>query len=130
MSKEPDVNNVFENLLMTENLAAESNYEEGYKKGKNNLLQGYHLGYHKTSSVATQLGFFKGELMKSHSQSTLLKVDLQKENLLSNINNFSVYNNSSTEIIKSFENIKFNFNKFCSMTKSNLASFEEDKLNF
>lgn len=130
MSTELDVNNVFEELLMSENLAATNNYEEGYKVGKNNLMQGYHLGYHKTSVIAAQLGFFKGELMKSHTQSELLKAGLQKENLLSSIDNFPDHNSSSTEILKSFENIKLNFNKYCSITKNSLTSFEKDKLNF
>lgn len=130
MSKEVDVNNVFEKLLMSEDLSARIDYKKGYKVGKRNLLQGYHLGYHKTCSVATQLGYYKGELLKIPSRSALLKVDLQKKNLLSNIYNFPAFNDSSNEIEKSFDNIKFNFNKFCSMTKSDVGSTEKNKLDF
>ena len=130
MSEEIDVNTAFDNLLLAEDIAEKTGFEEGYKVGKNKLLEGYHLGYHRASVIAAQLGYYSGILGKSQSQNFSQKIALQKEKLVEDISNFPTSNDSSVEILKCFDDIKLNFHKFCSMTKMNFMYSEADKLDF
>ena len=130
MSEEIDVNKAFENLLLAEDIAEKCGYEEGYKVGQNKSLQGYHLGYHRAAVVAAQLGYYKGILAKNRRKYLSPKIQQQEQRLLEDIRNFPVYNNSSVEILNYFDNIKLNFNKFCSIAKIICTYSELDKLDF
>lgn len=130
MSGEIDVNNAFENLLLAEDIAEQNGYEEGYKVGQNNSLLGYHLGYHKASIVAAQLGYYKGSLAKNRRKSLSPKIHQQANKLFEDIRIFPVYNNSAVEILNYFDSIKLNFYKLCSILKINCMYSELDQLDF
>lgn len=118
-----DVNNVFESLLFAEEQAQVSGYVDGYKSGKGRLLKGYHLGYHRASLVASQLGYYYGVLEQYlHCNKTSSdKVTSLAIEILDNIHNFPKHNDDTVDIFKTLEDIKFKYVRFCSLAKLNPA---------
>lgn len=127
-----DVNKEFENLLFAEENAQNLGYEEGYETGKKQLVNGFHLGYHRASLLGAQLGYYSGILEqylhanKPHSEKG---VTVAKE-LLQDIYSFPRHNNETVDIQKSMDDIKFKYAKFCSLTKMSALYPEADKLDF
>ncbi|KAF7378919.1 hypothetical protein HZH66_015153 [Vespula vulgaris] len=116
-----DVNQVFENLLFAEEQAQKSGYTDGYESGQNKLLKGYHLGYHRASLVAAQLGYYCGvieQYLHSNKSANEKVISLANE-ILENIHHFPKHNDNTTDILKTLENIKFKYVKFCSLAKLN-----------
>lgn len=127
-----DVNQVFENLLFAEEQAQKSGYTDGYESGQNRLLKGYHLGYHRASLVAAQLGYYCGvieQYLHSNKSTNEKVISLAKE-ILDNIHHFPKHNDDTTDILKTLENIKFKYVKFCSLAKLNPIYPETNKLEF
>lgn len=129
-SKSSDINRVFENLLLAENLAEEAAYEEGYAAGKNQMLEGYHLGYHRASSLAAQLGYYYGVLIYIQQTSKVQKILEQSSKLSQDIQKFPTDNDDATDIFDKFESIKLNFKKICSQAKIDSTYPEANKLDF
>ncbi|XP_015108395.1 protein LTO1 homolog [Diachasma alloeum] len=126
-----DINEIFENLLLAEEIAEQSGYEEGYNAGKNQSLKGYHLGYHRGSELAAKLGYYSGiaeHCLKSSIH--LPKVIEQAKKLLEAIQQFPTSNDETVDIIKNSEEIKFKFIKLCSLAKIDSTYSEADKLDF
>lgn len=124
-----DVNDVFENLFLAEEVAEQKGYKEGFETGKNRLFEGYHLGYHRASSIGAQLGYYSGTLLlyQNHPRE---KVSTSANNLLQEINQFPKTNDDKTDINGLFQKIKFKFNKFCTLVKVSSSYPEADKLEF
>lgn len=127
-----DVNNVFESLLFAEEQAQKSGYVDGYENGRNRLLRGYHLGYHRASLIAAQLGYYYGVLeqyLHSNKASSEKVTSLAKE-ILDSIHNFPRHNDNNIDILKTLEDIKFKYIKFCSLAKLNPTYPEASKFDF
>ncbi|XP_012283220.1 uncharacterized protein LOC105701229 [Orussus abietinus] len=126
-----DINEAFDNLLFAEDIAERSGYEEGYKVGRVRIIDGYHLGYHRGSTLAAQLGYYSGIielcLLTKHLPD---KVTCLAKKLLEEINNFPKFNSDTLDILNIFENIKFQYIKFCSLAKINATYPDTDKLDF
>jgi hypothetical protein len=129
-SKDIDVNEAFENLLLAEDLAGQESYEEGFTSGKNQMVEGYHLGYHRASALAAQLGYYYGVLIHIQQTFDTHKVADQLETLIENIQKFPVDNDDAVDIFDKFESIKFNFKKICSLVKIDFTYPESNKLEF
>lgn len=131
--KEVDINKAFEDLLFVEEIAQKSSYEEGYNKGKEQLLKGYHLGYHRASIIAAQLGYYSGVLeqyLENNDTKSEKAVTIAKE-LLEDIRRTFPHNqDSNLDILKAVEDIKFKYAKFCSLAKISPLYPETDKLDF
>ncbi|XP_014469552.1 PREDICTED: uncharacterized protein LOC106741763 isoform X2 [Dinoponera quadriceps] len=128
-----DVNKAFEDLLFAEEIAQKSAYEEGYKSGKEELLKGYHLGYHRASIIAAQLGYYSGVLEQylQNNDNTCEKTVALAKKLLEDIRNtFPEHQDDNLDILKAVEDIKFKYAKFCSLAKINPLYPEADKLEF
>lgn len=130
--EEVDVNEKFTNLLLAEENAEHIGYMEGYEIGKKQLTDGFHLGYHRTSLIAAQLGYYSGVL---EQYLNINKCNSEKniqiaEQLLRDIYNFPKFNDETVDISKAFDNIKFKYAKFCSLTKICSSYPEVDKLDF
>ncbi|XP_032691410.1 uncharacterized protein LOC116854040 [Odontomachus brunneus] len=135
MSQEEDldVNKAFENLLFAEEIAQKSAYKEGYQSGKKQLLKGYHLGYHRASIIAAQLGYYSGVLEQylQNNDNTCKKAVAIAKTLLEDIRStFPGHQDDNLDILKALEDIKFKYAKFCSLAKINPLYPEADKLEF
>lgn len=128
-----DVNKAFENLLFVEEIAQKSGYKEGYKTGKEQLLKGYHLGYHRASIIAAQLGYYSGVLEQylQNNDNTCEKTVALAKKLLEDIHStFPGRQDDNLDILKAVEGIKFKYAKFCSLAKINPLYPEADNLEF
>ncbi|XP_063992520.1 protein LTO1 homolog [Diachasmimorpha longicaudata] len=126
-----DINEIFDNLLLAEEIAEQSGYEEGYSAGKKQSLKGYHLGYHRGSELAAKLGYYSG--IAEHCLNSSIhpaKVTEQAKKLLEAIEQFPITNDETVDIIKNSEDIKFKFIKLCSLAKIDSTYPEADKLEF
>ncbi|XP_015592048.1 uncharacterized protein LOC107266257 [Cephus cinctus] len=126
-----DINEAFDNLLLGEEIAERSGYEEGFKLGQAQPHEGYHLGYHRASLLAAQLGFYSGVLeyyLKTESLSE--KATKLAEKLRKDIESFPIINDDSVDILKTLDDIKFGYTKFCSLAKINPLYPEADQLDF
>lgn len=131
--KDVDINKAFEDLLFVEEIAQKSSYEEGYSKGREQLLKGYHLGYHRASVVAAQLGYYSGVLEQylQNDDTKCEKAVAIAKKLLEDIHNtFPNNQDNNLDILKAVEDIKFKYAKFCSLAKINPLYPEADKLEF
>ncbi|XP_025156478.1 uncharacterized protein LOC105183685 isoform X2 [Harpegnathos saltator] len=128
-----DINKIFEDILFVEEVSQKLGYKEGYKSGKEQLLKGYHLGYHKASIIAAQLGYYSGILEQylQNNDNTSEKTILIAKILLEDICNiFPECQSKNLDILKAIENIRFKYAKFCSLAKINPLYPEADKLEF
>lgn len=127
-----DVNEEFTNLLFAEENAQHIGYTEGYEIGKKQLTDGFHLGYHRASLLAAQLGYYSGILeqyLNTNKCNSEKSIQIAQE-LLQDIYNFPKFNDKATDISKAIDNIKFKYAKFCSLAKICSLYPEADKLDF
>lgn len=134
--KDLDVNKVFEDLLFSEEIAQKSAYEEGYNIGKEQLLKGYHLGYHRASVIGAQLGYYSGVLehylqINVNTDTNSEKITELAKQLLQDIRGtFPDRQDDHLDILKAVEDIKFKYARFCSLAKLNSSYPETEKLEF
>lgn len=133
--KDLDVNKAFEDLLFAEEIAQKSGYEKGYESGKTQLLKGYHLGYHRGSVIAAQLGYYSGVLdhyLQSNVNNTCERTVAIAKQLLAEIRGvFPEHQDDNLDILQAVENIKVKYAKFCSLAKIYPRSYPEaEKLEF
>ena len=129
-SKDADVNEVFEKILLAEDLAEKAAYEEGFTAGKNQMLEGFHLGYHRASSVAAQLGYYFGVLIFIEQNFNIPKILEQTRKLIEDIQKFPTDNDDAVDIFEKFDSIRLNFKKVCSLAKIDATYPEANKLEF
>lgn len=131
--KDLDVNKAFEDLLFAEEIAQKSSYEKGYKSGKEQLLKGYHLGYHRASIIAAQLGYYSGVLEHylQNNDANCEKAVVIAKKLLEDIHStFPDHQDDDLDILKAVDNIKLKYAKFCSLVKISPLYPEAEKLEF
>lgn len=127
-----DINKAFEDLLFVEENAQSVGYEEGFEVGKEQLVDGFHFGYHKGSLLGAQLGYYCGVLeqyLTTNKCNSEKAVSIAKT-LLQDIYNFPKFNDENVDILKIADNIKFKYAKFCVLAKISSSFPEVDKLNF
>lgn len=131
--KDLDINKTFEDLLFAEEVAQKTGYEKGYKSGKEQLLKGYHLGYHRVGIIAAQLGYYSGVLEHylQNNDTECEKTIMIAKKLLKDIHNtFPDRQDDKLDILKAVEDIKCKYAKFCSLAKINSSYPEADTLEF
>lgn len=131
--KDLDVNKAFEDLLFAEEIAQKSGYEKGYDTGKEQLLKGYHLGYHRASIIAAQLGYYNGVLEHylQNNDAKCEKATAIAKKLLEDIrSSLPNHQDDNLDILKAVEDIKFKYAKFCSLVKISPLYPETDRLEF
>lgn len=126
-----DVNEAFEKLLLAEEIAKDSGYSDGYEAGRTRLVNGYHLGYHRASVLAAQLGFYAGVIEQYLSKpQNSKKAEILAKEVLEEIYKFPRHNDENVDIEQRLENIKFKYVRFCSLGKIHSAYPEAEKLDF
>lgn len=130
---EPDINDVFDNIVFIEENLTEQGYAEGFKEGQSTgNSEGYHLGYHRGSELGAELGYYYGittyyltdKVEKSSKIAAIL------ENLKISIENFPKINDENCDIFELANGIRAQFRKACSLLKISGKYPEADDLNF
>ncbi|XP_017889581.1 uncharacterized protein LOC108630673 [Ceratina calcarata] len=130
--EDTDINKKFEDLLFAEEQAQRGGYEEGFKVGKEQLVNGFHLGYHRASLIGAQLGYYCGTLeqyLYGNKCNSEKCVHIAKQ-LLQDIHSFPKFNDDTVDILKAMDDIKFKYAKFCSLVKICPSYPEAEKLDF
>lgn len=128
--KEVDVNDAFESVFLAENLAEKKSYEEGLAIGKKQWFEAFHLGYHKGSQIASELGYFYGVAIFCQKNPTSEKVSDLCAKLLEEIDEFPKENVENRDIVGELEKIRFRFKRLCSLAKIDYPNLEGGKLEF
>lgn len=131
-----DINEIFEDLLFTEDNLATEAFKDGFVKGQTEgNLEGYHLGYHRGAEIGAELGYYLGiaNLYLSKFENDQAISDRKIENLtllIDLIQNFPKLNADNIDIIAEFDKIKILFKKTCALLKIDAAFPEVDQLSF
>lgn len=126
-----DINELFDDILLTEEIQEEEGFAEGYLDGqKAGNTEGYHLGYHRGAELGAELGYYLAIATK-HSKTTKSdKILTNLTNLIGLINSFPKTNDPEVDIIQSAENIRALFKKVCALLKIDGKFPGADKLTF
>lgn len=126
-----DINELFDDILLTEEIQEEEGYSEGYSTGqKSGNTEGYHLGYHRGAELGAELGYYLA-VAKTHFERTKSdKILKNLTNLTNLINSFPKTNDPEIDIIQSAENIRALFKKVCALLKIDGKFPGADKLTF
>ncbi|XP_043524437.1 uncharacterized protein LOC122536271 [Frieseomelitta varia] len=127
-----DINKKFEDLLLAEENAQDIGYKEGFEFGKKHFVTAFHYGHHKGSSLGAQLGYYSGILeqyLSTNECNTEKSVSIARK-LLQDIYNVPKFNDETVDMLKTIDNIKSQYAKFCALAKICSSYPETDKLNF
>lgn len=126
-----DINSLFDDILLTEEIQEEEGYKEGFKDGiKSGNTEGYHLGYHRGAELGAELGYYLGVATTHFGTTKNDKIEKNLTNLISLINSFPKTNDPEVDIIQSAENIRALFKKVCALLKIDGKFPGADKLTF
>ncbi|KAJ8681937.1 hypothetical protein QAD02_017729 [Eretmocerus hayati] len=128
--QEIDINEAFDNLLLAEDLAERAGYKEGFEAGKNQMIEGYHLGYHRATLIGSQLGYYFGVLTYLQQTSRAPKVLELSKQLIKDVEQFPVHNDESLDIFEKFDSITISFRKLCSVAKIDAKYSDGNRLEF
>lgn len=113
---EIDINDVFEQIALTEETLCEQGYQEGFVNGEAATNpEGYHLGYHRGAELAAELGYYLG-LLSAYRKCIVEKSDkLQNtfHELFRQIDNFPRVNDEHTDIFATINRIRADFKRTC-----------------
>lgn len=130
---EQDINDVFDDIVFTEEKLTEQGYSEGFKDGQSaGNSEGFHLGYHRGSELGAELGYYYGitsfYLNKKGEISS--KVAGILENLKVALEEFPQTNDENCDIFELANGIRAQFRKACTFLKISGKYPEADDLNF
>ncbi|XP_037033016.1 protein LTO1 homolog [Bradysia coprophila] len=130
---EPDINDVFDNIVFIEEKLTEQGYSDGFKDGQaSGNSDGFHLGYHRGSELGAELGYYYG-ITTCYLQNKVekgSKVAGVLVNLKQSLEEFPQTNDENCDIFELANAIRAQFRKACSLLKINGKYPEADDLNF
>ncbi|KAG5676348.1 hypothetical protein PVAND_006190 [Polypedilum vanderplanki] len=128
-----DINDVFEQILLSEERIAEESYKQGFEKGvSEGNLEAYHIGFHRGAEIGAELGFYLG-VLENHKIPAPIdeKVTHLISQLKSIIEQFPRVNCDSFDLFESLNTIRAQFKKLTALLKiTNLSYPEKSKLTF
>lgn len=126
-----DINELFDDILLTEEIQEEEGYKEGFKDGQTSgNTEGYHLGYHRGAELGAELGYYLGIANFHLPTTTSDKILKNLTNLKSLINCFPTTNSPEVDLFVAAENIRAQFKKVCALLKIDGKFPGADKLTF
>lgn len=132
LAEERDINDIFDDIVLTEERINDKAYEEGFLDGaKSGNTEGYHLGYHRGAELGAELGFYQG-LLSEHLRSDSV-TERQKsaiEKVVNAIAEFPRTNDENVDILALADNIRAQCRKVCATLKINGKFPETDQLSF
>ncbi|KAG4072788.1 hypothetical protein HA402_009611 [Bradysia odoriphaga] len=130
---EPDINDVFDNIVLIEEKLTEQGYSDGFKDGQaSGNSDGFHLGYHRGSELGAELGYYYGitTFYLQNKAEKGSKVAGVLVNLKQSLEEFPRTNDEDCDIFELANAIRAQFRKACSLLKINGKYPEADDLNF
>lgn len=130
---EPDINDVFDNIVFIEEKLTKQGYSEGFKDGQSSgNSEGFHLGYHRGSELGAELGYYYGitTFYLNNKEERTDKVTGILEALKVSLEEFPKTNDETCDIFELANGIRAQFRKACSFLKINGKYPEADDLNF
>lgn len=133
INSDPDINEVFESILFSEEHLAEGGYKDGLRKGeKEGLNDGFHLGYHRGAEIGAEIGFYEGvvkALFHINNVKGLSPRIVKEMNTLSSLlQNFPHTNTDHFEDLKN--SVRGKYKKLCSLYKFDGSSPDSVHLSF
>lgn len=148
-----DINDVFENILLSEERISEEGYKLGFERGvSEGNLEAYHigeniilgarqqrlktfnihvLGFHRGAEIGAELGFYLGVLENSKIPSPINeKVSHLISQLKSIIESFPRVNCDTVDLFESLNTIRTQFKKLTSLLKIKVSYPEKSQLSF
>lgn len=131
-SDERDINDIFDDIVLSEERVADEEYQKGFdESAAEGNLEGYHLGYHRGAELGAELGYYEGVLRTYSSTSPATeKAERVIATCLELIERFPRTNDEQSDILQLADNIRAQFRKACALLKINGRFPEADQLNF
>lgn len=131
---ERNINDVFEDILFSEERIIEESYRQGYSEGAcEYTVEGYHLGYHRGAEIGSKLGYYKAfceyNLCKPEIKRIPEKTVKHLEQLQQHIDVFPHDNCEHVDLFESFEQIEALYKKICTQLKVK-KDFKKEGLQF
>jgi flagellar biosynthesis/type III secretory pathway protein FliH len=152
-----DVNDAFDQILLSEERIAEESYKQGFEKGvSEGNLEAYHLGklkknkkafnvgtfkphflknnflgFHRGAEIGSELGFYLG-VLENHQIPPPIneKISHLITQLRQIIEQFPKVNCDSIDLFESLNTIRAQFKKLTSLLKINVSYPDKSKLSF
>ncbi|XP_050301242.1 protein LTO1 homolog [Anthonomus grandis grandis] len=130
--QQPDINDVFEEILFSEEKVIEKGYQQGYSIGRTeDNPEGYHLGYHRGAEIGSEIGYYQAfvdhhlDITKSASE----KVVKLLEKLKKVCDEFPHTNSEQFDIFELLETVRSCYKRVCILLKVS-TSFHKEGLSF
>lgn len=129
-----DINDVFEDILFSEEKVIAEGYEKGFAIGSTEEnIEGYHLGYHRGAEIGSELGYYQAfvEHYLNDEQKSMLvdKVLKNLEILKQDIHEFPRSNVEGIDLFESIEKIRALYKKVCTQLKIKF-DYKNEGINF
>lgn len=122
-----DINEVFDEIVNTEERVTKQGYEQGLAEGK--LVgsnEGYHLGYHRGAEIGAELGYYYGVMQViAKKPENPERIQTLAELILQLIDEYPRHNDETVDVFKLADNIRSNYRKVCSLLKISGRYVEE-----
>lgn len=127
-----DVNDIFDDIVLSEDRINEEGYQKGLADGKSiGNTDGYHLGYHRGAEIGAELGYYYGTLNSYSNRKTNTEKQQQSiEAILKSIDEYPRTNNEEADILGLADRIRAMYRKACAILKINGKFPEADTLTF
>lgn len=131
ISSERDINDIFDDILLTEENITKQSYAGGFAEGSSaGNPEGFHLGYHRGAEIGAELGYYYGVAQVFTKNKLSEKISKTLELLIKLIELFPKNNDESVDIFEAADRIRAQFKKVCALLKINGKYPEADLLNF
>ncbi|KAI4458703.1 hypothetical protein MML48_7g00010045 [Holotrichia oblita] len=135
LNEDKDINDVFDDILLSENKIYDQGYQEGYKKGVSETnIEGYHLGYHRGAELGAELGYYlsiaENYLNRSDQAEYSEKIKHNLTTIVKLIKEFPIENVDNVDIFAETDKIRSAFKKACALLKIDAHYSEIDHLSF
>lgn len=118
VEKELDINEVFDNIVLTEEKLSQKSYEEGFQEGIiQGNLEGYKLGYAKGVELGEELGNYYGLALINLNSTKSEKIQKHLQLLIKRIDEFPKINDPEKDLIGEIQEIRTQFKKIKAMLK-------------
>lgn len=127
-----DINDIFDDIALSEDRINEQGYQKGLLDGKSSgNTEGYHLGYHRGAEIGSELGYYHGILTTRLSSTEITERHRNIiESVLKLINEYPKTNDEHIDILELADTIRAQYRKACAILKINGKYPEADQLNF
>ncbi|KAH1007662.1 hypothetical protein HUJ04_004869 [Dendroctonus ponderosae] len=128
--QEVDINDVFDDILFSEEKVVEKGYQQGFAAGSSqDSVDGYHLGYHRGAEIGSEIGFYQAFSQHYLNENPPEKVLKNLEGLSHGCCEFPRINCESTDIFEAIEKLRGLYKKIATQLKIK-SSFKKEGIQF